>query len=72
MRRTDCGSDCVGPDCEGCQNFKPLSSHAVLCEVREYFQNLRFNDKHHLGLGNIRLTLAQQAEILDIIKEHFA
>ena len=33
MRRQDCGSDCVGPDCEGCQNFKPLSSHAVLGEV---------------------------------------
>lgn len=35
MRRQDCGSDCVGPDCEGCQNFKPLSSHAVLSDVGE-------------------------------------
>jgi hypothetical protein len=30
MRREDCRRDCVGPDCEGCRKFVPLSSDAVL------------------------------------------
>jgi len=29
----------------------------------KYFHDLRFNKKHHLGLGDIRLTIAQQEEI---------
>jgi hypothetical protein len=33
MRRIDCGSDCVGPDCEGCRNYEPLRSDAVSGEV---------------------------------------
>lgn len=29
----------------------------------KYFHDLRFDKKHHLGLGDIRLTLDQQKEI---------
>jgi len=32
--------------------------------ISEYFEKLRFDDKHHLGLGDIRLTMAQQEEII--------
>lgn len=49
MRRQDCGSDCVGPDCEGCQNFKPLSSHAVLGEVSAG----QFIQKHFIALKSL-------------------
>ena len=37
--------------------------------VRKLFKELRFNEKHHLGLGDIRLTHAQQMEIEDYIQE---
>jgi len=29
----------------------------------KYFHDLRFNKNHHLGLGDIRLTIGQQKEI---------
>ena len=34
-----------------------------------WFNNLRFDLKHHLGLGDIRLTIGQQEEILAAIAE---
>jgi len=30
-----------------------------------YFRSLRFNDKFHLGLGDVRLTKAMQDEICE-------
>ena len=32
-----------------------------------YFEKMRSDPKHHLGLGDIRLTLAEQEEIVDAI-----
>ncbi len=32
--------------------------------LREYFAKLRNDPKHHLGLGDIRLTMAQQDEVI--------
>ena len=37
-------------------------------DVVDYFQRLRNNKRHHLGLGDVRLTLAQQ----DALAEKFA
>ena len=42
--------------------------------AEEYFKELRFNTNHHLGLGDVRLTIAQQEELvkqiqLDAIEE---
>jgi hypothetical protein len=37
-------------------------------QIIKYFETLRFNPKHHLGLGDIRLTIAQQDEIVEIVK----
>ena len=31
--------------------------------IEEYFEKLRMDVKHHLGLGDIRLTIAQQGDI---------
>ena len=31
--------------------------------IKEYFKNLRFSPAHHLGGGDIRLTIGQQEEI---------
>jgi hypothetical protein len=36
-------------------------------KVIDYFHKLRFDPKHHLGLGDIRLTIAQQEEIIEIV-----
>ncbi len=33
--------------------------------LQEYFLKLRFDKSSHIGLGDIRLTLGQQDEILD-------
>jgi hypothetical protein len=35
----------------------------------EWFKKLRFDDNHHLGLGDIRLTIGQQEEILAALAE---
>jgi hypothetical protein len=32
--------------------------------LHDYFQAMRFNQKHHLGLGDIRLTLGQQDDLV--------
>ena len=36
--------------------------------IRSQFEALRFNQKHHLGLGDIRLTVAQQDDICDEVE----
>lgn len=36
-------------------------------KIGEIFSRNRHDPNHHLGLGDIRLTIAQQKEILDII-----
>ena len=38
----------------------------------DWFKKLRFDEKHHLGLGDIRLTIAQQEEIVSIIERQRA
>jgi hypothetical protein len=34
-------------------------------DLRKYFEQLRFDKNHHLGLGDIRLTIGQQEEICE-------
>ncbi len=38
--------------------------------VDEYFRKLRFSSSHHQGLGDIRLTMGQQDEIVELLREH--
>lgn len=33
-------------------------------EIGDYFARLRKNPRHHLGLGDVRLTLAQQEDLV--------
>ena len=37
--------------------------------IEEYFKKLRFYNKHHLGLGDIRLTIGQQEEIIEMFND---
>lgn len=36
--------------------------------LKEYFDKLRFDEYHHLGLGDIRLTISQQNYIIKKVK----
>ena len=38
-------------------------------EIENYFNKLRFDKNHHLGLGDIRLTIAQQDELVALFKQ---
>jgi hypothetical protein len=37
-------------------------------DFAEYFRKLRFDPNHHLGLGDIRLTLGQQEELVALMR----
>lgn len=37
-------------------------------EIESIFKNLRHDKNHHLGLGDIRLTIAQQEEIIKLFR----
>ena len=39
--------------------------------LRECFKQLRFDKNHHLGLGDIRLTIAQQEEICNLVERFY-
>jgi hypothetical protein len=41
----------------------------IWSNVALYFETLRRSNYSHLGLGDIRLTIAQQLEIVDMIKK---
>jgi len=36
--------------------------------IRKCFEQLRFDKNHHLGMGDIRLTIAQQEEICELVE----
>jgi hypothetical protein len=42
-----------------------------MLELSDYFRKLRFDKDHHLGLGDIRLTMHQQDEICELISNRF-
>jgi len=53
-------------DCEAAIPDHP--ANALMKRFHDYFRKLRFDDKHHLGLGDIRLTLDQQEELYQMAK----
>ncbi len=40
-----------------------------MIELEKYFKKLRFDNDHHLGSGDIRLTISQQEEIIELVKK---
>lgn len=53
------------PIVSGCDSIK------TTWNIRECFKQLRFDKNHHLGLGDIRLTIAQQDEICDLVERFY-
>ena len=40
-------------------------------DLRKFFEQMRFDKNHHLGLGDIRLTMAQQEEICELVERFY-
>lgn len=40
-------------------------------DLRKCFEQLRFDKNHHLGLGDIRLTIGQQEEICELVERFY-
>jgi hypothetical protein len=40
-------------------------------DLRKCFEQLRFDKNHHLGLGDIRLTISQQEEICELVERFY-
>ena len=49
--------------------LKMLDGKDLIGELEKYFNKLRFDNNHHEGLGDIRITVAQQEEILNMVKQ---
>jgi hypothetical protein len=39
--------------------------------LRECFKQMRFDDDHHSNLGDIRLTIAEQDKICDLVDQFY-
>jgi hypothetical protein len=52
---------------------KPVLAAAVKSDwdLRKCFEQLRFDKNNHLGLGDIRLTIAQQDEICELVERFY-
>ena len=40
-------------------------------DIEKFFEALRFNEKTHLGLGDIRLTIGAQEEVCELVKRFY-
>lgn len=49
-----------------CATVKSIENSSKF-KITSYFANLRNDPDHHLGLGDIRLTYAQQEEIIKLL-----
>lgn len=56
---------CAIHNVSGCDSIK------TTWDIRECFKQLRLDKNHHLGLGDIRLTIAQQEEICDLVERFY-
>jgi len=57
--------NCSIPVVSGCDSVK------TTWDIRECFKQLRFDENHHLGLGDIRLTKVQQDVICDLVERFY-
>jgi len=39
--------------------------------IRKCFEQLRFDKNHHLGMGDIRLTIGMQEEICELVERFY-
>ena len=58
---------------ETAMGYEPMLAAVVKLDwdLRKCFEQLRFDKNCHLGLGDIRLTIAQQEEICDLVDRFY-
>lgn len=39
--------------------------------IEDYFAKLRHDEKCHIGLGDIRLTIGMQEDLMELVNTHF-
>lgn len=54
-----------------CPMRKEIATTKAEWNIRKCFEELRFDKNHHLGLGDIRLTIAQQEEICELVERFY-
>lgn len=64
------GSDKIATNVSLCEAVD-LKKHKSDWDLRKFFEQLRFDKNHHLGLGDIKLTIAQQEEICELVERFY-
>jgi len=61
---------CRTKDFDNCHSIRCLMIKEVKTEwdIRKCFEELRSDKDHHLGMGDIRLTIGMQEEICDLVE----
>jgi hypothetical protein len=67
---------CRTKDFDNCHSVRcPMRKEDVTVksdwDLRKFFEQMRFDKNHHLGLGDIRLTIAQQEEICELVERFY-
>ena len=70
--------------CPKCRTKDFDSCHSIRCpmrkeektvktewDIRKCFEQLRFDKEHHLGMGDIRLTIGMQEEICELVERFY-
>lgn len=52
--------------CELMKLYSQQQAKEQTIKLKKYFEKLRFSESNHLGLGDIRLTIGQQEEIVEL------
>ena len=81
---TDANNVLAAAVCPKCRTKDFDKCHSIRCpmrkeeekvktewDIRKCFEQLRFDKNHHLGLGDIRLTIAQQEEICELVERFY-
>ena len=67
---------CRTKDFENCHSMRcPMRKEIDVVksdwDLRKLFEQMRFDKNHHLGMGDIRLTIGQQEEICDLVERFY-
>jgi hypothetical protein len=81
---TDANNVLAAAVCPKCRTKDFDNCHSIRCpmrkedetvktewDIRKCFEQLRFDKNHHLGLGDIRLTIGQQEEICELVERFY-
>jgi len=81
---TDANNVLAAAVCPKCRTTDFNNCHSIRCpmrkeivvvksdwDLRKYFEQMRFDKNHHLGMGDIRLTMGQQEEICELVERFY-